>query len=74
MKGQQGNIIIGLFMLLVVLLVFGSLIGDINTAITDLIPSLSTSEATLVQLLPLAVVIVILTAVVGGKMAKGILS
>lgn len=74
MRGEQGSIIIGLFMLLVVLVVFGALIGDINTAITDLLPSLTTSEATLIQLLPLAIVIIILTAVVGGKMAKGILN
>jgi len=73
MKGQNSNIIVGLFMLLIVLLVFGSLIGDINTAITNLIPELDTSTATLIQLLPFTIAIVILTAVIGGKMSKGIL-
>lgn len=73
MKGEQGSIIVGLFMLLIVLVVYGALISDINTAITTLIPSLTTTEATLVQLLPLAVIVVIFTAVVSGKMSKGIL-
>lgn len=73
MKGISANLIIGLFMLLVVLVVFGALIGDINTAISNLLPSLNTSEATLVQLFPLVIVIVILAALISGRIGSDVM-
>ena len=68
---MKGHIILNLFMLLVVLVVFGALLPIINTSITTLLPELSTADATLIQLLPLAIVVVILASVVGGKLYRG---
>ena len=59
-------------MALIVLLVFGSLIGPINDAISVAIPSLDDASATLLALVPLAIVIVILAMVLENRMDQGV--
>ncbi len=69
---MKGNIVIGLFMLMIILVVFTALIPTINTEISNALPYLNTADQTLIQLLPLAILFVILTAVLLNKMSEGI--
>ena len=75
MKGMKGNIVIGLFMTLIVLIVFAGMIGYMNTQITNIIAggSLNTMDETLLRLIPTAILFTILAGVIGGKMAEGII-
>lgn len=57
---MKGSIVIGIFMILVVLVIFSALISEINTQISNALPYLDTSGQTIIRLLPLALVIVIL--------------
>jgi len=65
---MKGGMVIGLFMLLVVLVVFSALIDEITTQISNALPFLSTSSQTIIQLIPLAIIIVLLSLVLKGKM------
>jgi uncharacterized membrane protein YkvI len=70
MKGA--SMIIGLFMTVVVLAIFYALLPTMNTIISALLPSLSSADQILIQLLTTAIIIVILTATIENKMSEGI--
>lgn len=65
---MKGNFLIGLFMLVVILTVFSALIPIITTQISSALPFLSTAERTIISLIPLAVIVVILSMAITGKM------
>ena len=69
---MKGNLIVGMFMTLVILIVFGSLIPLINSAITTALPEVDATTAVLISLVPLSIAIVILGKVVTNGMSSGI--
>ena len=71
---MKGHIIIGLFMLLIVIVIFSSIIVYLNTEITAIIAGglLNTMDETLLRLIPTAILLVIFAGIIGGKMADGI--
>jgi biopolymer transport protein ExbD len=69
---MKGNILIGMFMTLVILVVFAALIPLINSAITTALPSVDATTAILISLVPLAIAIVILGKILTNGMDAGI--
>ena len=65
---MKGNIVIGMFMLVVVLIIFANLLPTINDNISNILPNLSSFGQTLIVLIPTAIVIVMLTAVIKNRM------
>lgn len=70
MKGTKGNIVVGMFMLVVVLLIFVGVLPTINDSISNLLPNLSTLDQTLIVLIPTAIIITILGAVITNRMTE----
>jgi len=71
---MKGNLVIGLFMALVVLVILAGLLSAMNTQITNIIATglLNSFDETLLRLIPTAILITVFVAIFGGKIADGI--